>query len=170
VKQLCFLSTLLFCACASACPSARAEAPVDLVIPNFEADKPACHVRVGVKEEKCTDQSCVIPTAKDKSVAPVELRFTCFPSSAPTGFENPAPYAKIRSIQSKSAKGALSLIDDITTPASERQQELNFCLYGDESNFCGSAKISKVHGKESPTVAQIISLVKRMEWAEGSKK
>ena len=170
MKHAHFLSTLLFCAVASACPGAHADNFQELVIPNFEAEGPACHVRLAVKAEKCVDQSCTFAAAKGASVEPVELRFTCFPASAPTGFENPAPYAKIKSIQTKSAKGAVSIIDDINTPAAVRQQELNFCLYGTKSNLCGSAKVAKIHGKESPTLGQIVALIKRIEWDEAAQK
>lgn len=170
MKHVYFLSTLLFCAAASACPGAHAEHAVALVIPNFEAKGPACHIKVDVKVGKCADQSCTFPAANGASGASPELRFTCFPASAPTGFENPAPYAKIKSIQTKSAKGAVSIIDDITTPAAVRKQELNFCLYGAKSNLCGSAKVAKISGKESPTVGQIIALIRRIEWDDAARK
>jgi hypothetical protein len=170
VKQLHFLSTLLLCACASACARTGDAAPAELVIPNFEARSPACHVFVAVKAEKCADQSCVLPAAKGAAAEPVELRFTCLPASAPTGFENPASDTRVHVVRTGSANGAVSIIDDINTPAAERQQELNFCLYGKQNNLCGSAKTAKISGKDSPTVKQIISLVERMSFTESAGK
>ena len=158
------------CAVARACPGAQAETPVELVIPNFEASNPACHVRVAVKDEKCADQSCTFTPVKGVQGVPTELRFICFPMSAATGFENPPPYAKITAIRAKSSKGAVSVIDDINTPPASRVQELNFCLHGTKNNLCGNATASKIHGRESPVLKQIRALIKRIDWDETAPK
>lgn len=81
---------------------------------------------------------------KDSTLESLQLNFSCLPKSAPTGFENPAPEAKVRSIHSKNSKGHISLIDDVQSAPAERLRELNFCLYGKLNNFCGNAKVLRL--------------------------
>lgn len=38
----------------------------------------------------------------------------------------------------------MSLIDDMDDPKRERMGELDFCLYGKLSQFCGSAKVRRL--------------------------
>ena len=170
MKQLYFLSTLLFCAFASACPSAHADNITEMNVANVDADSPACHVRITVKAEQCKVDSCVLPVAKGASSEPVQLHFSCLPTSAPTGFENPPAFAKIRSISSKTSKGHLSLIDDINAAPADRPQELNFCLYGRQSNLCGQATTKKIRGKQAPAIDQMIALIKRIELLDATGK
>ncbi|GJI96899.1 hypothetical protein RugamoR57_36170 [Duganella caerulea] len=93
-------------------------------IPNFDPDSPACVI----KFEGASPES-------------LRLNLSCLPKSAPTGFENPAPEVKVQSIRGKNAKGHMSLIDEVPSPHADRTRELNFCLYGKQNNFCGSAKV-----------------------------
>lgn len=90
-------------------------APVILNIPNFEADGPACVVRA--------------PAAQSQP----QIDLSCLPTSAPTGFEQPSPEARVESIRSPNAKGYLLV----------QQDSLLFCLYGQQANVCGAAT---VHG------------------------
>jgi hypothetical protein len=86
-------------------------APVVLNIPNFESDGPACVVRA--------------PAGRP----PPQIDLSCLPKSAPTGFEKPSPEARVQSIRSPNATGHLLLQED----------DLMFCLYGQQTNLCGAA-------------------------------
>ena len=101
----------------------------------------------------------------------MQLSFDCSSPTTLNGFENPAPYAKLLRVQTKHANGKISLIDDMAAlGAARQQQDLSFCLYGKKSNLCGTARTWKVNGKESPTVREIIALIKRIEWDDSSAK
>lgn len=161
------LLALLVCAWANAGP---APVPVELTVPSFDETVPACRVRVRVKTETCRGDRCLIPVQQGKAIAPVELHLTCLPSYSPTGFENPAPEVTVRSIRTRNTRGAVSFIDNDTLPAIGPHQDVNFCLYGQQTNFCGYAKVARFGGKESPVIARIVSLIKRIEWVPPSKK
>ena len=159
---------LFVCAVANAGPGPVA-APVELVVPSFDETVPACRVRVRVNTETCVDKSCLIPVPKRISMKPVELQLTCLPSYSPTGFENPPPEARIRAIRTRSTTGAVSLIQNDALPSIGPHQDLTFCLYGEKTNICGYAKVAGLPAKESPAVARIISLIKRIEWSAPPK-
>lgn len=161
------LLALFVCALANAAPGAAA---VELLVPSFDETVPPCRVRVHVKTETCQGNRCLIPAHQGKSAAPIELHLTCLPSYSPTGFENAAPEVEVRSIRTRTTKGAVSLIDNDTLPSIGPHQDVNFCLYGEQTNFCGYAKVAKVRGKRSPAIDRIISLIQRIEWAPASKK
>ena len=168
MKRFSFLLPLMLLAFVNAATAACAASQTEIIVPNLDADAPACRMRVSLKAAKCIDQVCLFPVSDGAVSEPVPLSFTCSPSSTPTGFEKPAPYAKILRVRTKHASGNISLIDDIETPAATRQQDLNFCLYGKKSNLCGFSRTWKIKGKESPTVREIIDLIKRIEWDEST--
>ena len=93
MKRSNVLSSLSFCASAGACLRGKHSAAVELVISSFDPGAPVAWEYV--KTEKWADQSCVILGQNCHSLALVELRFTCIPSSASTGFEKPGPEIKI---------------------------------------------------------------------------
>lgn len=138
------LMSLLLCACAiGQTPPARS-ATQELTVPNFDADSPACVVKVPANEPQCTAEGCALSPPNGSTLESIQLNFSCLPKSAPTGFENPAPGSKVQSIHAKNVPGHLSLIDDIQGASSERMRELNFCLYGKRNNFCGNAKVLRL--------------------------
>lgn len=116
----------------------------ELTIPNFDADIPACIVKLPHTPTQCTADSCKLPLPIGSTLHALQLNFSCLPKSASTGFENPAPEAKVQSIRAKNANGHVSLIDDVQSAPAERLRELNFCLYWKLNNFCGNAKVLRL--------------------------
>lgn len=155
---------LLFGMSSVACTQAAQNATHEITVPNFDADSPACMVKVPALKPQCTSEGCSLPPPAGSSLDSIKLNFSCLPTSAPTGFENPAPEAKVQSIRSKNAKGHLSLIDDIQSPADERLRELNFCLYGKLNNFCGNAKVLRLKdGSKADASLAVKTLIQGIE-------
>lgn len=139
-----WLSILILGLSVVGCSQAAQTATQQLTVPNFDVDSPACVVNVPLVTPRCTPEGCTLPAPAGATLESIQLNFSCLPTSAPTGFENPAPEVKVQSIRSKNAKGHLSLIDDMQSPVDERLRELNFCLYGKLNNFCGNAKVLRL--------------------------
>jgi len=114
-----------------------------LNIPNFDADSPACAVAVNAELYRCTAAACTVPMSKSPGARAVEVRLTCLPSSAPTGFENPAPGVKVTAIAAQNAKGQVSLIDELETGAAPPTSTLTFCLFGGAINLCGNVTVAR---------------------------
>lgn len=155
---------LMFGMSAVACTQAAQNAMHEITVPNFDADSPACVVKVPTLNPQCTAEGGTLPAPAGATIESIKLNFSCLPTSAPTGFENPAPEVKVQSIRSKNAKGHLSLIDDIQSPADERLRELNFCLYGKLNNFCGNAKVLRLKdGAKADASAAVKAFVQGIE-------
>jgi hypothetical protein len=139
----------------------------ELSIPNFDADSPACVVKIADGTPACTADGCTIPMPNRPASASIQLRFSCLPKSAPTGFDNPAPEVKVSSIRARNSQGHLSLMDDLQSPPAERMRELNFCLYGKHgkhNNFCGYAKVWRSRpGLKTDANAAIQKFIQELE-------
>jgi len=137
---------------------------MELTIPNFDSQSPACQVKLPETPGQCGVEGCVLPAPKHSTLGSIRLNFSCLPKSAPTGFENPAEYVKVQSVHGKNAAGHLSLIDDIQPPPAERTRELSFCLYGKENNFCGAATALRLKdGPKADATAAIKSFIHGIE-------
>jgi hypothetical protein len=155
--------TLMLGMSAVACTQAAQNAMHEITVPNFDADSPACVVKVPTLNPECTAEGGTLPAPVGATLESIKLNFSCLPTSAPTGFENPAPEVKVQSIRSKNAKGHLSLIDDIQSP-DERLRELNFCLYGKRNNFCGNAKVLRLKdGAKADASAAVKAFIQGIE-------
>ena len=155
---------LMFGMSSVACTQAAQSAMHEITVPNFDADSIACVVKVPTLNPQCTAEGCTLPAPAGATLESIKLNFSCLPTSAPTGFENPAPEVKVQSIRSKNAKGHLSLIDDIQSPADERLRELNFCLYGKLNNFCGNAKVLRLKdGSKADASAAVKAFIQGIE-------
>jgi len=147
MRKTCLVVLLIgvgVCGCLQAEPVQSNE----LTIPNFDPDSPAC----------------VIKFKGGASPESLRLNLSCLPKSAPTGLENPAPEVKVQSIHGKNAKGHMSLIDDAQSPHADRTRELNFCLYGKQNNFCGSAKVLRLKdGAKVDDTSTIKDWIQRIE-------
>jgi hypothetical protein len=130
------------CACIWGHASLALSATQVLTITNVDPHSPACVIMVVQGMTQCTADECVIPFSNGRAVQPVQLKLSCIPTSAPTGFENPPYYAQLYSVAAKNAKGHLSVIDDSPQLNSAQMRELNFCLWGNSNILCGFAKIS----------------------------
>jgi hypothetical protein len=98
------------------------------------------------------------------------LFLSCIPSSAPTGFENPAPDVTINSIQTPNASGHFSVIDDSSVAREDRKRHLDFCLYGKKSKFCGSAETILPKNEEPAYITQpIFNFLKTLIFLDGRK-
>lgn len=135
---------LILCWGISTQGTAAQAAMNELLVLSLDTDGHACAVKVPVLNPQCTADGCILPAPGGATLDSIKLNFSCLPTSAPTGFENPAREVKVQSIRAKNAKGHLSLIDDVQSPADERFRELNFCLYGKLNNFCGNAKVLRL--------------------------
>jgi hypothetical protein len=159
-----WLSILILGWSALGCSQAAQTATQEVAVPNFDADSPACMVKVPLVNSRCTAEGCTLPAPAGATLEAIWLNFSCLPTSAPTGFENPAPEVKVQSIRSKNAKGHLSLIDDMQSPADERLRELKFCLYGKLNNFCGNAKVLRLKdGSKMDGSAAVKTFIKGIE-------
>jgi hypothetical protein len=156
-----FVLSLAF---AGFCGVAQA-APQQLTIPNFDPDSPACMVKVPQENAQCTATGCAVATTKTATATKIQINFSCLPTSAPTGFENPASDMKVYPIKSVNGKGHLSLIDDMASSAGTPMQEVNFCLFGESNNFCGNAKIARTKRAAKSSEAEAIKqFVKQSEF------
>lgn len=164
MKRNYLLSLIVVCAGALGCPQIGVTAPQELTIPNFDADSPACVVKLPDALTQCTAEGCKLPLPKGSTLESLQLNFSCLPKSAPTGFENPAPEAKVQSVRAKNAKGHVSLIDDVQSAPTERLRELNFCLYGQLNNFCGNAKVLRLKdGAKLDATSTVKAFIQGME-------
>ena len=135
------MSMAALCAAVFGYHQSALSAERELVIPNFDGDSPACTVILPPDQSQCTAEGCMIPLSVGERVRTIELSLSCGPTSAPTGFENPAGYVEVHDIQAKNTNGEISLIDDINTPKNKRIRDLHFCLFGKSNNLCGNATI-----------------------------
>ena len=94
----------------------------------------------------------------------VEVRLSCLPSSAPTGFENPAPGVKVTAIAAQNAKGLVSLIDELETGAAPPTSTLTFCLFGGAINLCGNATVARARRRAKlDDVAAVQRFIRTLE-------
>lgn len=153
-----------FCALAQS-------AEQQLTVPNFDPDSPACTVKVPDQNVQCSAAGCTLGAANADAAKKVQINFSCLPTSAPTGFENPAADMKVYPIKSVNGKGHLSLIDDMASSAGAPMQEVNFCLFGESSNFCGNAKIARTRrGAKSSDVETIKRFVQQIAFKSACAK
>jgi hypothetical protein len=135
-----------------------------LNIANFDADSPACAVSVNAELYRCTAAACTVPMSKSPGVRAVGVRLTCLPSSAPTGFENPAPGVKMTAIAAQNAKGLVSLIDELETGGAPPTSTLTFCLFGGAINLCGNATVARARrGAKLDDVAAVQRFIRTLE-------
>jgi hypothetical protein len=104
-------------ACAQAVQPPTPLTPThELTVPNFDDDSPSCVVKVPVESSQCTSKGCTLAAPAGSTLDSIKLGFRCGPKSAPTGFENPAPDAKVQSFRAKNAPAHLSLADGVFEP------------------------------------------------------
>lgn len=140
--------------------------PEDFNIPNSDSDSSPCYVKIPVTApwKQCTAAGCEMAAPAGSTLKSIHLSFSCLPTSAPTGFENPPEYAQVKAIRSVNAKGLVSFIDGIDEPADERIRELNFCLYGKGHNFCGAAQTLRLKdGLKADSSPAVMHLIRSME-------
>lgn len=147
MKTSCILLMLMFGMSAVACAQVAPMPSHELTVPNFDDASPACVVKVPDVNSQCTPEGCTLPAPVGSTLDSIKLDFSCVPSSAPTGFENPAPDVKVQSLRSKNASGDISLTDDVYSPPNERFRHLYFCLYGKLNTFCGFAKVMRLEDR-----------------------
>jgi hypothetical protein len=134
-----------------------------LSIPNFDADSPACSVSVNAELYRCTAAACTVPVSKSPGERGIAVRLTCLPSSAPTGFENPAPGVKVTAIAAQNAKGLVSLIDELRIGAAPPTSTLTFCLFGGAINLCSIATLARVRGAKLDDVDAVQRFIRTLE-------
>ena len=127
---------------ALALPLGASSASRELTIKNFDAQGPACVVRVA-DETPCASESCLVALPARSRFQPVQLHFVCLPMSAPTGFENPPPEVEWHGIRAKNAQGHLSLTEFVEPPYARQTRQLDFCLWGQSNVLCGNAMTMK---------------------------
>lgn len=157
---------LLFCLVLTGYASEAFSAPEEFDVPNFDSDSSPCHVKIPVMApwRQCTAAGCEMAAPTGSTLESIRLSFSCLPTSAPTGFENPPEYAKVKAIRSVNAKGLVSFIDGIDEPADERVRELNFCLYGKGHNFCGAAQTLRLKdGIKADSGPAVMLLIRSIE-------
>lgn len=160
------LALLLLCACAGAEPAPLAS----VTVPNFDADSPACVVKLPETKGSCTAKGCSMPLPARSTLKSIQLKFSCIPSWMPNGFDKSPDYAKVLSLRARNANGNLSLIDDIDGEPADRMRSLRFCLYSKETSFCGSAKVLRLKdGAEGDATAAIKRFIEGIELQEPSK-
>lgn len=135
-----------------------------LTIANAYPGEPPCHVMVPEIAAQCTADGCSLPVPPSSTLKSILISLGCAPASAPTGFENPSPEVKIHSFRSKNAKGYFSEIDSMTDSSNDRTRDLNFCLYGQKNNFCGTATVFRLKDGAKGNGASIVkSFIKDIE-------
>jgi hypothetical protein len=127
-----------------ACARAEPTPTHGLTVPNIDADSPPCVLKVPTVNPQCTSEGCTFFAPDGSKLNSIELRFSCLPKSALTGFERPAPEAKVQTLNAQNAGGNFSLRDDVYAPPNERFRNLLFCLYGKFNNFCGSSTVTSL--------------------------
>jgi hypothetical protein len=148
------------------CTTAQADEKKELdeiVVPNFDANGPACRVQFPVSAIKCSNESCDIPAPKRSSLKMIKISFSCIPNSANTGFERPPEDAKVYPIKASNANGNVMMIDQLIPGPAGRMRELLFCLYGKRSTFCGNADTMLLKdGEATDGSRSVINFVKTM--------
>jgi hypothetical protein len=168
MKRFLIVMTILQMMSVFACAVEKDSPLQELNVPNVDRNSPACRVSFPASSAKCTNEICEIPAPKTSSLKSVRLSFSCIPTAAPTGFENPSPNEKVYSIQAQNVKGHVSLIDEPPEEPGERMRELYFCLYGETARFCGFAKTLLLKdGKSADASKNIIKFVKTMTLMSG---
>jgi hypothetical protein len=133
----------------------------ELIVANIDADSPVCRIRVPLGRISCTSESCEIPAPRASSFKSVQLLFSCLPTSARTGFEDPPADAKVFSLKASDKNVEVSLIDDPLSEPGERMRHLSFCFYGKHVTFCGYAKTLRIKdGDYVDASAEVISFIK----------
>ena len=134
------MSAISGVACAQTAPH-----PIhEVTVHNFDGAGPACVVRMPLNKPRCTPEGCTLPAPVDSKLSAIELTYSCGPTSAPTGYENPAPEFQVETLRTKNGHGLFSLIDEVLMPGEDRFRYAHFCLYGKRNNFCGSAKVMRL--------------------------
>lgn len=156
----------LLCSAIGCCFSVASAAVQEIAVKNLDTGGNACMIRVPVvlPWTECSADGCDMPAPAGSSLNSIHLGFSCLPLSAPTGFENPPSYGRVESIRSGKWRGQLSEIDSIDLPKEERTRELNFCIYGKLSNFCGYARTLRLKdGKKADAAGIVKLLIRRIE-------
>jgi hypothetical protein len=140
-------------------------------IENFSGEGSSCNVRFPANLMKCENTVCKIRAPRRSSLKSIELTLSCIPISAPTGFENPPPDAKVFSIQTPNSKGHVSLIDETPEEPGERMRELYFCLYNDVARLCGFSKTLILKDGESADASKdIVRIIKNIVFTSDKTK
>lgn len=140
----------------------------NVTIQNFESNGNPCTFAMNERLAICAGDRCLIRPAQNTRHVPVEIILSCLPTSSPTGFENPAPIAKVQSIRSKNTLGHLSIIDDVDPVSNTKKRELNLCLYGQHYNLCGYSVLSNSahHTRQTADVKKFIKGIELIDSVE----
>jgi hypothetical protein len=113
----------------------------EISLKNFDQDFPPCLVQFPVGLMTCATENCEISAHARPSIKSAKLTLSCIPYSAPTGFENPPPEAKIFNFHTLNSKGNISIINEVADEVtSDPMRELYFCIYKGTANLCGFVK------------------------------
>jgi hypothetical protein len=151
---------LLFAAFLGSAAAARA-ATQDLVMPNVASTDPACGVQLPTSYQ-CTADRCAVPYSQPGRSGDIAVTLVCLPTSAPTGFERPAPEVRVVSIQAQNARGHLAIFEESAAIPAEQENTLMFCLWGKATILCGNAKVSKTNAASRAQVRAIKTFIRRL--------
>lgn len=170
MRRTYLFSLLLLCGCAGAEPSAESSVMQEVTVANRFRREPACVVRLPRTQAVCSVKGCSMPPPKGSTLKSIELTFICVPKLAPPGFDNPQDYAKVLPLRARNSFGDMSMIDDIEGEPGERMRQLDFCLYGNEANFCGGAKVLRlIDGEKVDATVEIKAFIESIELRDGTR-
>jgi len=170
LKGLYLWLSFLLCSCAGAGPLPESPATQVVAVPNHFDDEPECTVKLPETRAICSAKGCSMPVPKGSSLRSIELHFDCLPKRSPTGFDNPPDYVKVQPLRARNSVGLLSLIDDTEGEPEEQLRDLGFCLYGEQTNFCGYAKVLRLKdGEKADATAAVKAFIEGIELRDQSK-
>jgi hypothetical protein len=142
-----------------------------IIVTNTDDDSAACHVRLHESSARCTNESCVIPAPRGSSLKTVQVLFSCLPTSARTGFEDPPPDAIVFSVKTLNKNAEVSVIDDPASESGERMRHLSFCLFGKNATFCGYARTLRLRdGDPGDASEEVIKLIKEITFLDNASQ
>lgn len=107
----------------------------EVMVPDLHGDSPPCAVSLPANQEQCTPEGCTLPLPKRSTLKSLQIKFSCLPLGTLTGFERPAPGARIRGVRARNAMASVLLVDDLESAPEERKREMIFCIYGTQMSF-----------------------------------
>lgn len=130
------------------------------MVPDLHGDSPPCAVSLPANQEQCTPEGCTLPLPKRSTLKSLQIKFSCLPLGTLTGFERPAPGARIRGVRARNAMASVLLVDDLESAPEERKREMIFCIYGTQNVFCGDAYVLRLKdgakGDATPALKKFI--------------
>lgn len=167
------LASCVFCVSPGIARNSALEVPstATITVRNFDPREPSCHIEVPLAPSQCDASGCTIDIPNTSSKKTLKLSFSCLPSRAPTGFENPPSWARVISVTARNSRGFVSVVDEVEGAGVEGRppREINFCLFHGHINLCGSTYTERPKkGKQGAAELYILKTIKNIRFLDDS--